>query len=107
MLEATYSTRSNDGQIEYHEYNIEKALVSFLSSNGYRLDILLSEDKILHIHRDDFSKENLPESKKNHPAFTSYYSADARIMYYDSSNESKTSSSDNVIKVNFGGYSHD
>ena len=107
MSNVTYSTRSNDGQIEYHEYNIEKALASFLSLNGYRLDILLSEDKILHIHRDDFSKENLPESKKNHPAFTSYYSADARIMYYDSSNESKTSSSNNVIKVNFGEHFHD
>ena len=107
MPEVTYSTRSNHGQIEYHGNNVQEAFDSFLSVNGYRLDVLLSEDKILHIHRDDFSKENLSESKKNHPAFTSYYSADARIMYYDSYNELEEDSSDNVIKVNFGGYSHD
>jgi hypothetical protein len=107
MSKVTYSTRNNDGDVQHHKENIQEAFASFLSLNGYRLDILLSDQKILHIHRDDFSKETLPESKKNHPAFSSFYTADARLVYYDSSTELETSSFDNVINVKFGEHFHD
>ena len=107
MSNANFSTRTNDGQVQHHEENIQEALSCFVSPDGYRLDIIISNQKVLHIYRDDFSETDPLRSKRNHPASSSYYSSDARLVYYDSYNELEEDSSDNVIKVNFGGYSHD
>ena len=107
MTKANFSTRTNDGQVHHHQEDIQEALSCFVSPDGYRLDIIISNEKVLHIYRDDFLEENLLESKRNHPASSSYYCSDARLVYYHSYDKPEESSSDNVIKVNFGGNSHD
>lgn len=50
-----FYTRSTHGMVEQHE-SLEKALMSFISEDGYRIDFEFDDDSIIHIHRDEFGE---------------------------------------------------
>lgn len=50
-----FYTRSVRGQVEQHD-SLEKALMSFISEEGYRIDFEFADDSIIHIHRDEFGE---------------------------------------------------
>lgn len=82
-----YYTRSNEGVIHDHFHSIESALEYFLSEDGYRLDIQISKDEIVHFYRDTFKDEPM-----------SFQAADSKILYY---NNNQNSNNSNVVVVDF------
>jgi hypothetical protein len=94
-----YSTRSNQGIVTEHK-TLEEALLSFISSGGYRLDFYFSDETVLHIHRDEYDKD-IPEEKKNHPAYANMHQAIAKVLVYDPHQKLVDEDSSNVIHVDF------
>lgn len=92
-----YGTRSQESQTQDYD-NFEEALEHFLSDDGYRLDIILKDNKSVHFYRSPFG-EDIPEPKFNHPAFNGYHLANAKVTYY---NPQKIDNPSNIIKVQFG-----
>lgn len=87
MSNLYYYTRSNEGVIHDHFHSIESALEYFLSEDGYRLDIQISKDEIVHFYRDTFKDEPM-----------SFQAADSKILYY---NNNQNSNDSNVVVVDF------
>lgn len=92
-----YGTRSQESETQDYD-NFEQALEHFLSDDGYRLDIILKDNRSVHFYRSPFD-EDLSDSKFNHPAFNGYHLATAKVNYY---NPQKSFDLDNVIQVCFG-----
>jgi hypothetical protein len=87
MSDPYYFTRSNEGVIHDHFHSIESALEYFLAEDGYRLDIQISKDQIVHFYRDTFKNEKL-----------SFQVANSKILYY---NNNQTTDNSNVFVVDF------
>ncbi len=92
----TFGTRSDDGVTQEHP-SLNDALEAFMAEDGYRLDFLFPDGRVLYIHRAPYG-EDIPEEKINHPAWTNYHQALAKVMLYD---PNLNTIPDNVIKVNF------
>jgi hypothetical protein len=92
-----FATRSNDGVVMEHP-SLNDALEAFMADDGYRLDFLFPEGKVLFIHRAEYN-EDIPEEKINHPAYKNYYQANAKVMLYDPHKTSDLNTNTNVIPL--------
>lgn len=99
----TLATRSQDGVCEQHP-TIEKALESFLSPEGYRLDFLYPNGASLYIYRGEYGEGDDVQDFL-HPVFSNILAAKGKIMYYDPDNKiqntNTTNQIDNVIQIDF------
>lgn len=99
----TLATRSQDGVCEQHA-TIEKALESFLSPEGYRLDFLYPNGASLYIYRGEYNEGDHIQGLL-HPVFSNVLAAEGKIMYYDPDNKIQNTNIshqyENVIPVDF------
>ena len=94
-----FATRSNDGVITEHP-SLNNALEAFIAEDGYRLDFLFPDGKVLYIHRSEYG-EDVPQEKINHPAWKDYHIALAKVMLYDPNKTQNTKDLNNVVYLNF------
>lgn len=93
-----FATRDQDGLVQQYD-DIISAMNNFLSDDGYRLDFIMEDGRILHIHRSEFDlKVNDNLFGVNHPALQNYFKADAKIVLLD---KNKRDNDANIIKVHF------
>ncbi len=76
-----FATRSNDGVTQEYP-SLNDALEAFMAEDGYRIDFLLPDGKILYIHRADYN-EDIESPYKDHPMFKGYDIANAKVMLYN------------------------
>jgi hypothetical protein len=77
----TFGTRSNDGVTQEYP-SLNDALEAFMAEDGYRIDFLFPDGRVLYIYRNEYG-EDIPEEKFNHPAWKNYLQAVSRVMLYD------------------------
>lgn len=94
-----FGTRSNDGVVQEHP-SLNDALETFIAEDGYRLDFLFPDGRILYIHRAEYG-EDISEEKTNHPAYKDYYQAVAKVLLYDPHKTPDLKSPNNVVYVDF------
>jgi hypothetical protein len=92
-----FATRSNDGVVIEHP-SLNDALEAFMADDGYRLDFLFPDKRVLFIYRSEYN-EDIPEEKLNHPAYKDYHQANAKVMLYDPHKTSDLNSITNVIPL--------
>lgn len=90
-----FGTRSNDGYVQQHS-SLNDALESFIAQDGYRLDFLFPDGKVLYIHRSDYD-EDTTDDKLNHPAYKNYSLALAKVLLYT---PSSTNDLAEIIPIN-------
>lgn len=78
-----FATRSNDGIVQEHP-SLYDALEAFTADDGYRLDFLFPDGRVLYIHRAPYG-EDIPEEKMIHPAWDHYKEAVAKVLLYNPS----------------------
>jgi len=93
-----FGTRSNDGIVIEHS-SLNDALEAFMADDGYRIDFIFPDKRILFIYRAEYN-EDIPEEKVNHPAYANYFQSVAKVLLYDP-DKSLQPVPDNVIKVDF------
>jgi hypothetical protein len=76
-----FATRSNDGVVQEHP-SLNDALESFISQDGYRLDFLFPDGRILYIHRGEYG-EDVDSPFNDHPVFNGYNIANAKVLMFD------------------------
>jgi hypothetical protein len=97
-----YATRSNDGVISQHP-SLEQALEFFLADDGYRLDFIFPDGRVMYIHRAEYGDGIDEESGFDHPTFANYSIALAKVLYYHPNTKTRDNDSDdNVLYVKFG-----
>lgn len=94
-----YATRSNEGVCQEHP-SLEQALEFFTAPDGYRLDFLYPDGRVLYIHRGDYG-DDIESPFSDHPTFAHYNIANAKVLFYDPNSKIDTLQ-DNIIHVKFG-----
>jgi hypothetical protein len=92
-----FGTRSLEGVTLEHK-TLEESLEAFMSDDGYRIDFILPDGRILYIHRAEYG-DGIPEEKLNHPAWRNYKQSVSKVLLYDPQN--LHNNNDNVIHVDF------
>ena len=95
-----YATRSNDGLTQEHP-SLEQALEFFTAPDGYRIDFIYPDGKVLHIHRAEYG-DDIDSPYSDHPTFSNYHIANAKILFYNPTTKPQENNSDNVLFVEFG-----
>ena len=93
-----FGTRSNDGVTQEHP-SLTGALEAFIAEDGYRIDFIFPDGRVLYIHRAEYG-EDIPEEKINHPAWKQYFQAIAKIMLYDPNKTTEDLDLNNIVYLN-------
>jgi len=91
-----FATRSNDGLVQEHS-SLSDALESFVSQDGYRIDFLLPDGRILYIHRSEYG-EDIDFPLTDHPVFNGYNLANAKVLLFDPQTKPQPST-ENVVPL--------
>ena len=97
-----YATRTNDGVCQEHP-SLEQALEFFTAEDGYRLDFLYPDGRVLYIHRAEYG-EDIDSPFIDHPTFMHYHIANGKVLYYDPNSKHILNEDDNIIRINFGNH---
>lgn len=76
-----FATRSNDGVVQEHP-SLNDALESFMSEDGYRIDFIFPDGRVLYIHRSEYG-EDVDSPFTDHPVFSGYNIANAKVLMYN------------------------
>lgn len=91
-----FATRTNDGVVAEHP-SLNDALESFMSKDGYRLDFIFPDGRVLYIHRAEYG-EDVDSPFSDHPVFNGYNIANAKVLMYDPNTKSQDVTS-NVVPL--------
>jgi hypothetical protein len=76
-----FGTRSNDGVTQEHP-SLNDALETFMADDGYRIDFIFPDGKVLYIHRAEYG-EDIDFPYNDHPSFKNYNIANAKVLVYN------------------------
>lgn len=82
-----FGTRSNDGVVQEHP-SLNDALESFMAQDGYRIDFIFPDGRVLYIHRAEYG-EDIDSPFNDHPVFNGYNIANAKVLMYDNRTKPK------------------
>lgn len=91
-----FATRTNDGVIVEHP-SLNDALEAFMAEDGYRIDFIFPDGRVLYIHRAEYG-DDVDSPFNDHPVFSGYNIANARVLMYDNRTKSQDTLS-NVVPL--------
>jgi len=97
LMTTVFATRSLEGVTLEHK-TLEDSLEAFMASDGYRIDFIFPDGRVLFIHRAEYG-DDIPQEKLDHPAWRNYKQAVSKVLLYDPQN--LHANDDNVTYVDF------
>ena len=91
-----FATRTNDGVIVEHP-SLNDALEAFMAEDGYRIDFIFPDGRVLYIHRAEYG-DDVDSPFNDHPVFNGYNIANAKVLMYDNRTKSQDTLS-NVVSL--------
>lgn len=91
-----FGTRTNDGYVQEHP-SLNDALEAFMSQDGYRIDFLFPDGRVLYIHRSEYG-EDVDSPFNDHPVFNGYNIANAKVLMFDPQTKPQPSTT-NVVQL--------